>query len=123
MSVIDNLYFPGRSIPDANEEIVTSSNDRIAVRQPGDGLNPLLGVGIAVVDDIMSCIGIPCLYLAIVISHNNACLIGRPCYGQGSALSIIGVDGTAKVRTIVWMRHLPVRLEIDELWQETASCR
>src|SRR2546421_462746 len=71
MSMIHTPHFPGRRVPDPHNGIIISSNDRLAVRQPDYGLNPR-GVRIMVVDDMLSCVSVPCLYPTIPISHSHA---------------------------------------------------
>src|SRR5215469_6136928 len=127
MSAIDTLHFPRRRVPDPNKVVIASSHDGPAVRQPGYGLNPLLEARIAIVDDILSGLGVQCLHLALVMwapsSQHKTRPPGRPCHSEDAAGSIIGVDGASQVWAIAWLRHLPVRQKCRLPCQEATACR
>src|SRR5260370_13819414 len=100
MSTIRALELPGRRVPYPDDGVVTASSNSIALRQPDDVLNPLTEVRSLKVDDMQPCVGIPCLYMTIRVSHGKAHPIGGPRHSEDTTAGIISADGTSHLRTI-----------------------
>src|SRR5436309_8524256 len=70
MSSIRALELPGRRVPYPDDGVVTASSDSISLRQPDDVLNPPPEMRSMKVDDMQPCVGIPCLYVSVRVSHD-----------------------------------------------------